>query len=374
MRVAVLGAGGTIGRAIVRDLADSPEVSELVLADVDGVAAARVAAQHGGGKGRPLTLDARDDLAAALAGCAVLVNAASYRINLTAMEAALAAGCHYVDLGGLYWMTARQLELDEAFIAANLLGVLGMGAAPGKTNVMAALAVRELGGEPVEEIVVNSAGRDPRAGDGLRLPYALRTLIDELTMAPIVLVDGEPVALAPGAAGGAVRFPDPVGVVETIYTLHSELQTFGRSFATQRASFRLGLPAALLERLEGLLEASDAELAAVAAASLPPSAEAIATHVVEARSSGGRLARVTAVTTPIVEWGLGGGVVSTAAPAAALVRLLARGRIEPIGVLPPELCVDPDDLFPELERRNCVFEVAVSDCDPAAAGRPQVSS
>lgn len=35
MRVAVLGAGGTIAPAIVRDLAESPEVEELLLLDLD---------------------------------------------------------------------------------------------------------------------------------------------------------------------------------------------------------------------------------------------------------------------------------------------------------------------------------------------------
>ena len=51
--------------------------------------------------------------------------------------------------------------------------------------------------------------------------------------------------------------------------------------------------------------------------------------------------------------GSGGGVVSTAAPAAAAVRLLARGaHRRPRGVLPPERCVEPDDLFPELEREG----------------------
>ena len=59
----------------------------------------------------------------------------------------------------------------------------------------------------------------------------------------------------------------------------------------------------------------------------------------------------------IERWGLGGGVVSTASPAAAAVRLLARGRIEARGALPPERCIDPEDLFPELERRGCAFEV-----------------
>jgi saccharopine dehydrogenase-like NADP-dependent oxidoreductase len=62
----------------------------------------------------------------------------------------------------------------------------------------------------------------------------------------------------------------------------------------------------------------------------------------------------------MAQWGLGGGVVSTAAPAAALVRLLARGQIRRVGVHPPEKCVDPDDLLPELERRGCRFEVTVS--------------
>ena len=53
-------------------------------------------------------------------------------------------------------------------------------------------------------------------------------------------------------------------------------------------------------------------------------------------------------------------MVSTAAPAAAAVRLLARGAIDATGVLPPERCVDPDDLFPEVERRNCRFETEVN--------------
>jgi saccharopine dehydrogenase-like NADP-dependent oxidoreductase len=56
-------------------------------------------------------------------------------------------------------------------------------------------------------------------------------------------------------------------------------------------------------------------------------------------------------------WGFGGGVVSTASPAAAAVRLLARGEIARRGVVPPESCVDPDAMFAELANRGCRFEV-----------------
>jgi lysine 6-dehydrogenase len=358
LTVAVLGAGGMVGRAIVRDLAASDEVGELLLIDVEGDRAARVAAEHGGPRARAAAVDARGCLAPMLAGSDVLVNAASYRVNLVAMEAALAADCDYLDLGGLYWMTALQLELHERFQRAGRLAVLGMGASPGKTNVMALHGVRELGtDDAVHAIHVAAAGRDPEPADALRPPYALRTLLDELTMAPVVLDDGRPRELAPLAPGGIVRFPEPIGEVTTFHALHSALCTFGASFGVREASFRLSLAPALLRRLEALRDAAEEEVAAAQAAAVGPSAHTVSAHVVEVSSAGGHTVRVSALTQPMAEWSLGGGIVSTAAPAAALVRLLARGRIRRVGVHPPEKCVDPGDLFPELERRGCRIEV-----------------
>src|SRR6266567_8097067 len=59
-------------------------------------------------------VDARDygSLAGALGDADVCVNCVDYRFNLSVMNAArVAADCHYVDLGGLFHMTRRQLEL-----------------------------------------------------------------------------------------------------------------------------------------------------------------------------------------------------------------------------------------------------------------------
>jgi hypothetical protein len=108
----------------------------------------------------------------------------------------------------------------------------------------------------------------------------------------------------------------------------------------------------LLERLRALTGAPEPEVERAAREALPPSARTVSVHVVSADD-----VRVTAVTEPMERWGLGGGIVSTAAPAAAAVRLIGRGAIEATGALPPERCVSPDDLFPELERRNCRFSV-----------------
>ncbi len=362
LAVAVLGAAGTIAPAIIRDLADSEEVAKMSLLDLDAARAQSAAAEHGGGKAIAAAVDARDvdALASALAGADVLVNTASYRINLDAMAACLKAGCHYLDLGGLYHVTRRQLELHEEFERAGLLALLGIGSSPGKTNVMAVRAARELGAgrDGMESIEVVAGGRDqatPQDGR-LRPPYAIQTLIDELTLAPVVIRDGEAVEIEPLSEGGSVDFGPPIGVAETIYTLHSELVTFGTSFGARQVSFRLSLAPALLTGLKELAGASPEQMAAATRAAASPSDQTVSVHLVNARASSGKGVQVRALSAP--HFGLGGSIVSTAAPIAAAVRLLARGSLSATGALAPESCVDPDEMFAELETRGCRFSVS----------------
>ena len=183
MRVAVLGAGGTIAPAIVRDLAESEEVTALRLLDLDLRRAEEVAIEHGLGKAQAHEADATSNLSERLAGIDVLVISAAYRINLAAMSACLEAGCHYMDLGGLYHVTREQLALSSKFKTQGLLALLGIGSAPGKTNLLAARAAAQLPGDPVS-ISVAAAGRDLAPPSGLSFPYAVRTLLDELTLPP----------------------------------------------------------------------------------------------------------------------------------------------------------------------------------------------
>jgi lysine 6-dehydrogenase len=365
VRVAVLGAGGTIAPALVRDLAESDEVQSLLLLDLDVERAERVAGDHGAGRATAARADATadasapDSLFAALEGCDLLVNSASYRVNLSAMDACLTVGAHYLDLGGLYWMTGRQLERSLEFEAAGLLALLGVGSAPGKTNLLAQWAMEELGGT-VESIHVSAAGRDLDPPNGFSVPYALRTIVDELTLEPIVLRAGRAVEIEPLSPGGPVEFGVPIGRAQTIYTLHSELRSFGESFGCREASFRLSLSPAVLERVKELTSSPQKEIDRAAREALPPSPRTVAVHLVEAVANG-RTARVRAVTGPMPDWGIGGGVVSTAAPAAAAVRLLARGRVTARGALPPERCLDRHEMFTELERRGCRFEIKVEE-------------
>lgn len=358
MKVAVLGAAGTIAPAIVRDLASSDEVESILLLDLRAEQARAVADQHGLGKATARGADARSNLAAELTGIDTLVNSASYRINLDAMRACLEAECHYLDLGGLYRVTGEQLLLGPDFERAGLTAILGIGSSPGKTNLMAARAARDLG--VVDSIHVYAAGRDLEPPSDLSFPYALDTLLDELILRPVVLRHGEPVRIAPLTDGGEVDFGRPIGRAETIYTLHSELRTFGQSFGCSEASFRLSLAKGLLDRLRQLSTASREEVTAAAREAQRPSPRTVSVHLIEA-SGHGRTVRIRALTRPHDEWGLGGGVISTAAPIAAAVRLLARGSITARGALPPESCISPEEMFAELESRGSRFELDVTE-------------
>jgi lysine 6-dehydrogenase len=356
VRVAVLGAGGTIAPAIVRDLAESEEVTSLRLLDLDLRRAEAVAIEHGGGKAQARRADATSDLAEQLAGMEVLVNSAAYRINLAAMRACLDAGCHYMDLGGLYHVTAEQLALSDEFARQGRLALLGIGSAPGKTNLLAARAVRELRGSPVS-ISILAAGRDLDPPKGQSFPYALRTLLDEITMPPMALINGRPQEMRPLQDGPHADFGDPIGEADTIFTLHSEVLTFGDSFDAPNVTFVLSLSPQVLESLKELEGASEERIAEVARFASPPSAKTLSIHVVEVTGTEG-VVRARSVTPPNEAWGLGGGIVSTASPAAAAVRMLARGGITARGALPPESCVEPDEMFAELETRGVRFDLS----------------
>jgi saccharopine dehydrogenase-like NADP-dependent oxidoreductase len=61
----------------------------------------------------------------------------------------------------------RGLALDEEFRAAGLTAILGLGSAPGKTNLLASAAARRLG-EDLVSMEIWAATRDPAAARAIR--------------------------------------------------------------------------------------------------------------------------------------------------------------------------------------------------------------
>jgi Saccharopine dehydrogenase NADP binding domain len=320
--IAVLGAAGTIGRVVCAFLEEwrAPVRKQDFRLGGD---------EH---------VDAGDpgSLVRAVAGASVCVNCIDYRLNLTVMEAALEARCDYVDLGGLFHMTRRQLELRERFVEAELTALIGMGSAPGKTNLLGRAAVDRLASPP-RRLEIWAATRDPAAADHpFPAPYSVRTLLDELRLPPIVVEGGRLVEVK-ALSGRATRvFPEPVGEAEGIFTLHSELATLPLAFPTlEEASFRLCLAPGLLEKLLALDEEALPE-------PYEQSPASVAVHVVEVADGSHS---VTGMTTTH-----GGSARSTAEPAARAAVELLEDRLRAPGVHAAEAAVpDPEAFLASLD-------------------------
>lgn len=152
MKVVVLGAGG-MGRYAATTAAAFDFVDDLVVADLDAEAAARVAAGSGP-KASAQRADVTDEsgLVRLLSGAGAVLNTVGpfFRLGPPVLRAAIRAGCHYLDINDDWESTEAMLSMDEEARAGGVTVVIGMGASPGISNLLAVTAMREL--DTVEEV------------------------------------------------------------------------------------------------------------------------------------------------------------------------------------------------------------------------------
>lgn len=269
MKIAVLGAFGMMGEACLHDLAGSEGVTEVLAADVRlDRAEAVLAGTRGRAKVRPVQLDFRDRPKAlrVLAGSDALVNCAWYELNLDAMDLALGIRSHYVDLGGLYHMTLKQLAKDAAFRAAGRLAVLGCGSTPGITNMMAQAMTLDL--DRVETLIVYDASHDPTIDEEHFLPpFSVRTMMDELEQAAPVFTKGRMRMLPPFSCEETLSFKPPIGRCNASAIIHSEqatIPTYLKAKGLKEHTFKIVYPEAIGRQLQVLMRAGFASTEPVA--------------------------------------------------------------------------------------------------------------
>ncbi len=366
-RIAVLGAGAMGGAAAVL-LARHDDVELLVL-DVDEERALRVA-ERVGAEGRGFE-PGGGELVGLLRDVRAVAACIPYRANLPTMAAALETGCHYADLGGLFHTTRRQLELHEPFATAGLTAVLGIGSAPGLTNVLARLGADAL--DTVRSIDMVDGAVDLSAdGGAFGVPYSVETVLDEFTMPAMVFEDGELRQVPAGSGVVDWDFPEPVGTQPAMYTLHSEPATLPETIPGVRdVRWRLALPRAVHEGFAFLTavglasaepvstpsgEAVPREVLAAVLNRLPvPEGDPNDVEFLDVRVVGtkdGRPAehRALARFDPSPE-GLSAGAFGTAIPIAVTARWMAEGRVPP-GVHPPETSFDAAAFVAEVGREG----------------------
>jgi saccharopine dehydrogenase (NAD+, L-lysine-forming) len=371
----VLGGAGAIGRVVARDLFESHRHNHILIADFNESEALACAQSFRSRRVRGQYADCSrvEDLSQALRGHAVVINCTHHSLNLGVMQAALAASSHYLDLGGLFYWTRRQLKLDKEFQKAGLTAILGMGCAPGISNLMACQAVELM--ERVDSVKIRVGSRDfaPQPA-GFCFPYSARTIIEELTMPPWAWIGGRFKKTQPRASWEYVNFGSPVGSLWTVRTRHSELATLplafggkGLRFCDFKVSFdrtfvreiirrrRVGWTLRQFSKLPASREhTDDYEIVLVAAVGWELGTKAPIEVTVECHSR----ARP--------DWAASAGDIDTACPASIAAQMIATGSIGSRGVFAPENIMPADSLAQQLRRRGILW---MSKTQPLHPGR-----
>ena len=147
MKVLAVGGSGGMGRYAVRAAMELKGVEKMVVADLHATAARDFAASLGGNaEGVGLDVTDGEALRSALREADVVLNTVGpfFKFGPPVLRAAIECGCHYLDICDDWEPTLEMLEMDAAAREADVSAVIGLGASPGLTNMLALVAMREL--------------------------------------------------------------------------------------------------------------------------------------------------------------------------------------------------------------------------------------
>ncbi len=380
MKAILIGAG-RMAEAVLFDFVSGGLFQAITVADVDVVRAEELCRTRGRGLARAAAVDADDEAVARelIAGHDVCVSAAPFRYNLTLARAAVAAGAHFVDMGGNNDVVAAELALDGDARAAGVAIVPDMGLAPGMTNVLAAALVAAL--DEVSELRLRVGGlpREPRPPFGYALVFSPYGLINEYAEPCLVLKDGDVAAVPPltgveeldfAPFGRLEAFHTSGGASTLAYTYHGRVREldyktirYPGHCAAVKPLFELGLASEDEISIGGARVKPRDVLAERLRAALPEGEDDVVLVRCWARGTARdeeRTASLELVDFADEASGLTAMQRTTGFPVAVAAAALARGDIKKAGAFPPEVAFEPGPFIAALERRGLKFSKNLS--------------
>ncbi|UCF81729.1 MAG: saccharopine dehydrogenase NADP-binding domain-containing protein [Acidobacteriota bacterium] len=380
MKYVVLGVG-SMGQIAIRDLVKTcPPSDKIIIADFDRARAKEVASSYRNRRVRAMGIDVKDvaSTVKALRGAFAVINAVPFQYNLLVMEAALAAQIHYVDMGGLFHMTRKQLKLHKHFKAIKRLAIVGIGAAPGVTNLLVRDAADRM--EKVREIHIRRGFRDNtryHRRPYLRAAFSFYTVMDEFSRRSTIYTKGKFKFIEPLSGYEPYRFPPPVGERHLIYTIHSEIATLPITYrpkGVKEVTYKLSFERDFIERMVLLRNVGLGSYTPIQVGNTIVRPVDVVNQVImdqapprpvgkrrEYRNSRAIVKgtengkKVTWVmdgfTSGMPAWGIGVDI-DTGSPPSVAAQMIARKEITGAGVLPPERAMSPDVFFKHMKKRG----------------------
>jgi saccharopine dehydrogenase-like NADP-dependent oxidoreductase len=367
-KVVVLGGCGVVGSVAVRTLARHAAATQVIIGDANAERGSALIREYGAERVEFARLDAADprSIRAAIAGADVVLNCVGpfYKTVKTILATVVDAGIDYVDVCDDVDVTLDILAMDEVARAAGVTAVIGMGASPGVTNLLAKYLADSQLDETDSIDIFHCHGGEPSEGPGV-IGHRFHCMSIPI---PMFLEGALKYVNYFGDDGMALRqsFDFPVLGPTPLYPYpHPEQVTLPRYLHVRQVTNKGSvLPIAYYHLTAELcrLGLASKEPLGVNGQTVVPYDFAVAFLIRER----GRLLRETGFGTQrgcmsVVlkgrkdgqprevrahmvadQSGLGEG---TGIPAALGVMLLQQGKITATGVLPPEGCIDPTEFI-----------------------------
>ena len=372
MKVLVLGGAGAMGRHLCRALVDMDCIEQVRVAGIDNEAGQTFCASLDG-RATYLSLDVTDDaaLVGELEDVDLVANTTGpfFKLAKPILEAAIASGIDYIDICDDVEPTASMLELHAEAEQAGITAIVGMGASPGLTNLLARQAVEAL--DTVEAIdtswdldmTITVDDGFAAAPTGMNTPAAIVHWMHCCSGRAPITKNGrvicvrtlEPVDLDfqhdTTVVGWSVAHPEPV----TLALTYPELTDCSNFMTGRKEIFELLRP--IRDRIDkGTLTIETAAAMLVTHYNLgaPMSKDAEAarrsgrktqTPLLAAMAKGKLDGRSATSVAAMRNLPIGGMGASTGIPAAIAIRMIAEGAITEKGVFPPENVVPTAAFF-----------------------------
>lgn len=189
MKVLALGGSGDMGRMAVAILLEHPNISSITVADKNIERAQHFIDLVGSDKLTAVEIDVTEHnkLVDLISSHDIVMNTVGpyYKFAIPIMEATIEAKKNYVDINDDAKPTLDLLAMNERAKEAGITALLGIGASPGLTNLMAVLACSKL--DKVDDLIT-AWGNSVFAKEGKKPKYYLvpRSFYEKYRDMPII--------------------------------------------------------------------------------------------------------------------------------------------------------------------------------------------
>ncbi len=377
MKFLVLGGAGAIGSVIVRDLLLNDKVEEVLIGEIDKDKALRLIQLINDGRLSFEQIDVRrvDLLVDKMKNYDVTINSTWFEHNLEATKAAIKAKAKLVDLGGLYYITLKQLEFNNEAREAGASILIGCGEDPGISNIMIRYASDKL--DRIDSINIRDGDRDLTPMDKPVFKFSVRTMMNEWTKNAVIFKDGKYLEVPPLSGIEEFEFPPPIGRIKVAFSLHSELATIPEFIGkgVKYVDFKINYDFDMVDTLKKLgffseekikmngLEVSvrDFTVDILMRNMVDPSihiiddAACISTIVKGLKNDRNLTYTMYALSTSRKDWRVSASSYLTGVPASLAAQMMAKEEIQFYGVLPPEACIPAEKFLQDLINKGIVI-------------------